>query len=310
MYKNKKIIVVSPVGRKQSLKCLFKEILKNKHVIDEHHLWMNTNIKDDLDFIHEYAENNKSFVKLKYGCTDLDPSQMTKADNVKHFYNYCIEPNTFYFKLDDDIIYIENCMFEKMAQYKIDNPNTFLIYPTILNNCWCTYFLVKNKAIDAELCTICDIDWYRELKNNRELIKNSTKIMSDNLDEPKAKDFLPEYVYLSPLYWKNPYFAETLLNLSYNLIKNNKLDSLNIKNILLDYEPISINCIMWAGENFAKFDGNVKCYGDEPWLAVFYPLQHNEQNVMLGNTRCVHYAFWPQKAHLDTTDILEKFYEI
>lgn len=310
MYKDKKIIVVSPVGRKESLKSLFKNVLNNRHVVDEHHLWVNTNVKSDLDFINEYAESYPDFVKLKYGCSQLDPTQMTRADNVKHFYNYCIEPNTLYYKMDDDIIYIEPGMFEKMAQYKIDNPDTFLIYPTIINNAWCTHFLRKNNKLNIPVCKVCEEDWYTEFNRYRELIKNSPKIMSDNLEEPKVKDFLPEYIFLSPLYWKDPLFAEFLLNTTYQLIKQNSLNVLNIDTIKLDYEPISINCIMWSGENFAEFDGNVKCLADEPWLAVFYPLQKNKQNVMLGDVRCVHYAFWSQRTHLDTTDILTKYYEI
>ena len=310
MYKNKKIIVVSPVGRKESMKSLFKNVLQNKNIVDEHHLWVNTNVQSDLDFINEYANKYPNFVKLKYGCSKLDPSQMTRADNVKHFYNYCVESNTLYYKMDDDIIFIEPGMFEKMAEYKINNPNTFLIYPTIINNAWCTYFLVKNKKLNAPLCEICDKHWYSEFNKRREFIKNSEKIMSDNLNEPKVKDFLPEYIFLSPLYWQDSIFAENLLNLPHDMIKNKTLDHFNIADIKLDYEPISINCIMWAGENFAEFDGDIKCIADEPWLAVFYPLKYDKQNVMLGNTRCVHYAFWSQRQHLDTTNILQKYYEI
>lgn len=310
MYKNKKIIVVSPVGRKESLRSLFKNIVQNNHIVDEHHLWVNTNVQSDLNFINEYANKYPNFVKLKYGCSQLDPNQMTRADNVKHFYNYCTEKDTLYYKMDDDIIYIEPGMFEKMAQYKIDNPDTFLIYPTIINNGWCTYFLKKNNVLNVPMCSICDVEWYKEFNKHRENVKNSPMIMSDNVNEPKVKDLLPEHIFSSPLYWGNPKFAEWLLNYVYDLIKDKKLSSLDIKNINLDYEPISINCIMWSGENFAEFNGDVKCVGDEPWLAVFYPLQHNKQNVMLGDIRCVHYAFYPQREYLNTTNILGKYYEI
>lgn len=284
--------------------------MKQRHVVDEHHLWVNTNVTSDLQFITDYANKYPDFVKLKDGYTKLDPTQLTKADNVKHFYNYCVEPDTLYFKMDDDIIFIEDGMFEKMAQYKIDNPNTFLIYPTIINNAWCTYFLVKNKKLNTEMCNVCDKDWYEEFNKYKDMIKSSPKIMSDNLEEPKVKDFLPEYIFLSPLYWRDPVFAQNLLGLFYDLIKTNNIKHLDIDTVLLNYEPVSINCIMWAGENFAEFNGNIKCVADEPWLAVFYPLQHNKQNVMLGNTRCVHYAFYPQREYLDKTDILEKYYEI
>ena len=187
MYKGKKVIVCSPVGRKESMKCLFKEVLKQKHIVDEHHLWVNTNVQEDLDYINDYAEKNPDFVVLKYGCDELDPTQMGRAHNVKRFYNYCIEPETFYFKVDDDIIYIEENTFETLSQYKIDNPETFLTYPTIINNYWCTHFLRKYDAIDVPECVVCDRTWYPDFEKARESMKSCSGTMSDNLDEPKPK---------------------------------------------------------------------------------------------------------------------------
>lgn len=307
MYKNKKIVVCSPVGRKASMKCLFKEIIKHKDIIDEYHLWVNTSVDEDLDYINNFAEENSDFVQLKYGCEELDPTQMGKAHNVKRFYNYCIEPNTFYFKVDDDIIFLENNIFEVLSQYKIDNPETFLVYPMIINNYWCTHFLRKYDAIDVPECRVCDGSWYTDFENAREAMKNCPGTMSDNLDEPKPRDYIPEDRIMSPLYWYDPQFAYQILNNTYEYIVKNKLSDLDIPNIDLDYEPVSINFVMWSGEDFAKFDGNVKSVDDEPWISMFYPLKFDLKNVVVGDTRAVHYAYWPQRNYLDTTDILSKY---
>ena len=90
MYKGKKIIVCSPVGRKESMRCVFKQVLEQKHIVDEYHLWVNTNVQEDLDYINEFAEANPDFVTLKYGCDELDPEQMGRAHNVKRFFHYII----------------------------------------------------------------------------------------------------------------------------------------------------------------------------------------------------------------------------
>lgn len=307
MYKGKKIVVCSPVGRKESMKCLFKQVLKQRNIIDEHHLWVNTVVQDDLDYINEYAEEYKDFVVLKYGCEELDPEQMGRAHNVKRFYNYCVEPDTFYFKVDDDIIFIEDNTFEVMSEYKINNPEIFLLYPTIINNVWCTHFLRKHDAINVPECPMCDQTWYSDFERVREDIKNSSYIMSDNLDEPKLTQFIPENRVMSQLYWYDSGFAHGMLANTYDYIVSGKLKDLDIPNINLDYEPVSINFIMWSGEDFAKFDGNVKSLDDEPWLSMFYPLKYDLKNVMLGNIRVVHYAYWPQRNYLNTTDILEKY---
>jgi len=307
MYQDKKIIACSPVGRRESMKCLFKQILKNRHVIDEYHLWVNTDVKEDLDFIYEYAKQNPDFVKLKHGCDPLDPEQMGKSHNVKRFYNYCVEPNTFYFKIDDDIIFIEDGTFEKMIQYKVDNPKTFLVYPIIMNNSWCTHFLRKNKAIDVPECPVHDHTWYVDFERSKEEMKNTDQTLSDNLDEPKLRNFIPEDRVISHLYCFDPYLAYDILNNTYEYILENKLSDLDIPNIVLNSEPVSIQFIMWSGEDFAKFDGDVKSLDDEPWLATFYPIKNDLKNSIVGSTRVVHYAHWPHRQYLNTTDILKKY---
>jgi hypothetical protein len=310
MYKNKKVIACSPVGRKESMKCLFNSMLKHKNIVDEYHLWVNTTVEEDINFINDFYEKNKDFVHLKYGCETLDPNQMGRADNVKRFYNYCVEPDTFYFKIDDDIIFIENGTFEKLIDYKIENPETFLTYPVIMNNYWCTHFLRYFDAIDVPECPICSDIWYKLFDQVKDSMRTTDQTMSDNLEEPKPRDFIPENHFFSPLYWKDPEFAYQILKETYNCIIENKLNDLDIPNIVLNYEPVSIQFIMWAGEDFAKFNGDVKSVGDEPWLSMFYPMKFDLKNSVVGNTRVVHYAYWPQRDYLNTTDILSSYEKI
>jgi hypothetical protein len=310
MYKNKKVIACSPVGRKESMKCLFNSMLKYKNIVDEYHLWVNTTVEEDINFINDFYEKNKDFVHLKYGCETLDPNQMGRADNVKRFYNYCVEPDTFYFKIDDDIIFIEDGTFEKLIDYKIENPETFLTYPVIMNNYWCTHFLRYFDAIDVPECPICSDIWYKLFDQVKDSIRTTDQTMSDNLEEPKPRDFIPENHFFSPLYWSNSEFAYQILKETYNCIIENKLNDLDIPNIVLNYEPVSIQFIMWAGEDFAKFNGDVKSVGDEPWLSMFYPMKFDLKNSVVGNTRVVHYAYWPQRDYLNTTDILSSYEKI
>lgn len=308
MYKGKKLIACSPVGRKSSMQCLFKHVLNNRYILDEFHLWVNTVNEEDLKYINEFADAHPNFVQLKYGCEKLDPEQMGKSYNVKRFYNYCVEPDTFYFKIDDDIIFIEDGTFEKLSQYKLDNPNTFLTFPFIINNPWCTHYLRINGHIDIPECPVCSYSWKIDIDNARDLIKTSPSVMSDNIYEPKLEDFIPEDRVISWLYCFDPSIAYNLLNSFYNKIIQNKLSDWNIDNIILDnYETVCINFVMWAGEDFANFGGDVKSVGDEPWLSTFYPCKFNLKNAIVGNTRVAHYAFWPQRTQLNTTDIIEKY---
>ncbi len=303
MYKNKKIIACSPVGRKKSLECLFKAILKNKHIIDEYHLWINTVVEEDLEYIKKFHKENIDFVKLKYhkNKKGFDPN------NITEFYKYCTKKDTFYFKIDDDIIFIEDGTFEKLAQYKLDNPETFLTYPTIINNYWCTHFLRKHGALMIPECFICNTLWYEIFNKINPLIRLSDKIMSDNLDEPKLTDFISENYFFSILYWRDPQFAYTLLGKTYEYITGDGLKQLDIPNIMLEYEPVSTNFVMWSGEDFLEFNGQVKSIEDSTWLSLFYPIKYGLTNSIVGNTRVVHYSYSTQKSLLDKTKMLDYY---
>ena len=58
-----------------------------------------------------------------------------------HFYKKCVEPNTIYFKLDDDVVWMEPGLIEKMVQFRIENPHYFLVSPLVINNSLSTYLL-------------------------------------------------------------------------------------------------------------------------------------------------------------------------
>lgn len=311
MYKGKKLVACSPVGRKSSMRTLFKHILNNRHILDEFHLWVNTHNQEDLEYINQFANQYSNFVKLKYGYGEVIDKYVGTSYGVRRFYNHCVDPNTFYFKIDDDVIFIENGIFEKLAQYKIDNPETFLTFPLIINNPWCNHFLRLFGKMDIPECTGTMQYWASDFENCKHLIKSSSSVMSDNLYEPKLEDFIPSDRVISRLYCYDGNFAYDILNKFYQKIVENKLTDLNIENIILENcESVCINFVMWDGKDFAKFNGDVKCYGDEPWLTTYYPCKFDLKNAIVGNTRAVHYAYWSQREYLNTTDILEKYASI
>ena len=52
MINNKKVCICIPVGRKRYLEILVKYLLKQKDVVDEIRLWVNTRNVQDLEYIH------------------------------------------------------------------------------------------------------------------------------------------------------------------------------------------------------------------------------------------------------------------
>jgi hypothetical protein len=311
MYKGKKVVVVSPVGREQSMKILFPYILSNKGIVDEHHLWVNTSDENDLKFINDYYESNKDFVVLKEGCTELWEDQKGRSSNVKHFYNYCIEKDTFYFKIDDDIIFIENGLFEDLIDFKLENPEYFLLYPLIINNTWCTHYMRENEVLDIQESEICSKLWtfyYDKISDN---LRSLSETMSENLDEPRLAKVIPEKALLCPIYWGDTTFAYNLLNLFQEVYREGKIEELKIPNIILNkHESASINVCCWQGSDFKQFGGDVRSSEDESWLTTFYPAYVNKKNVIVGSKIAVHYSYYTQRSELNKTDILSKYYEI
>jgi len=298
MLKNKKIICVSPVGRKRYMEILFPYILKNKHIIDEYHLWFNTKNSEDASYIRSFAEANKNFVKI----IENDSQYLGKVDNVKFFYKYCTDPDTIYIKIDDDIVFIEDGTFEKLVNFKINNPHYFLVYPMIINNHWCSYFLKEKGIIDNHSSTLND--W----KNNFDKVRAQ---MSIKTSEPRLHHFLKPEQILCNHFWGNGEVAYNILNNFIKDVKENNIGKYKIGNIeLVNKESCSINFICWEGETFKEFNGNVESLEDESWLTTFYPLYSNQTNCICSDSIVVHYSFYIQREYLDKSDILQKYKEL
>ena len=141
MYRGHKIIVGVPSGRREFLSNLVK-YFHNNHVIDEVHMWVNTNNKKDIDFIDNLC-GEELFTKVECpNKIETRPNQTYTHLAVSEFYQLCVDPKTIYFKVDDDICYIEPGTFEALADFVLDT-DCCVVFPTIINNSICTNVLQK-----------------------------------------------------------------------------------------------------------------------------------------------------------------------
>jgi len=67
-----------------------------------------------------------------------------------------------------------------------------------------------------------------------------------------------------------------------------------------------IGVMAWAGENFARFGGQVGP-ADEKELTQRIPQLLGMPLRLAGKALCSHYAFSHQRGHLDTTDVLDQY---
>jgi len=189
--------------------------------------------------------------------------------SIYSFFKNCKQYDTVYVRFDDDVVMIDDIdAFKSFLKFRIENSNYFLVYANILNN-----------AVISHL-------------HNRFGTINTDKGIAG-------------YSCLDNLGWKNPEFA---INLHNQILTKNDLKSFRFNKfwILHHYERVSINCISWLGEEFAKFDGIVG-QDEEQWLSSDKPKLISKKNVIFGDFVVVHYSFFTQRSEIDKTDILSRY---
>lgn len=264
-----KVVVVTPAGRRAYLEMLIPQILDLRPIVDEYHLWVNTTVPEDIEYMESMAKKHPKFIKL-YRL----PNGITPQGNatICHFFRNCIDPDSLYIRFDDDIIALDTPeAFSKFIDFRLRNPQYFLVYGNIINNC-----LVTN------------------------IHQRSGRM-------PIFHGRPAEYACTGDNGWRDPIIAECI----HRQVIENGLAAYRMGHIwrLQDFERVSINCISWLGSSFMEFNGEVGP-DEELWLACDKPKQLNRPNCIFGDFVCVHYAFHTQRTHLETTNILSQYKDL
>lgn len=263
-------IIVTPAGRSRYLKVLYKNLLKCRNEFTKWIIWLNTTNDEDIKYIQE-LEHNNDFIEIEYCNYPVDPNGSHTA-TICTFFKNCIDENSVYLRLDDDIVFIKPGSIKKIFDFRIDNPDYFLVFGNILNNSLVTYLYQK-----------------------KGLLSNFPKV-----------SYLCEDYYG----WQSSDFALSLHRYFLEVIESNQIDIFEIDNhVLSNYERCSINAISWTGKMFKEFDGVVSP-DEEVWLSSTKPCQINKKCIIFGDSLFVHYAFAPQRNLIDSTDLLSKYEKI
>lgn len=211
-----RIVCVTPAGRRRYLEIL-EAYLGDQPLVDEWHLWKNTNDADDIACIHEVAE------RVRYAKVVEPPLfPPTDARSICQFFTLAQDPGTIYIRFDDDICWIEDGFFEDFLRFRIAHPEFFLVYPFIVNNAFCTYMLQS----------------FGHVKLEDDEFKCSTGCMD-------------------PWGWGNGQVAEMLHKTHLEFVARGDRRFLDVPTRRFAGNRVSINCISWFGSEFAKFGGVV-----------------------------------------------------
>jgi len=260
-----KVEIVTPAGRQRYLEILFLHLKSQKADFDQWTLWLNTKNQSDIDFCKKLEKENEWIKTI-----DLD-TEWNGNSSISSFFKYAKNPDTIYIRFDDDIVWIEEDFIKKMSEFRIANPEYFLVYGNIINN------------------AIIDL-------------------IHQRMGALEYKNFEINYDCGDPIGWGNSDFAEMKHRNFFQKFESNNLNSYKFNKWELFFnERVSINCISWFGKDFE--DIGLMC-DEENFLSVEYPRLKNKLNTVYGGALCSHFAFFTQREKMDNTEILNEYKKI
>lgn len=263
MYQNYKIVVCTAAGRRRYMQYLVPQILCSD-LVDRYDIWVNTRNILDIEFFKLLAARYP-----KVNLVEQPDGMIDGIRSINAFYRRCIDVDTIYVKVDDDVIWLEPSLLEKMVKFRFEHSEYFLVSPLVINNALSTYLLQVHGKL--------------------------------RLNEYYGADCS------HPVLWESGKFAVELHQwfIEHYLLHGN-FNELHIGKHAWGLCRFSINCILWFGKDMKDFDGIVPG-DDEEFLSCIYPSIHGYSNCINGDAIVVHYAFGPQRVQLEKVGILEKY---
>lgn len=266
MYNNYKIVVNTAAGRRRYMQYLVPFIVAD-NIVDRYDIWVNTHNGADIEFFKRIA---RQYPKVNLV---MQPDGIVAGNTtINAFYKECCEEDTIYFKLDDDICWMEPDAIKKMVKFRVDNPQYFIVSPLVINNPICTYMLEATEKI---------------------------RLSKYQVVAPFSKTF-----------WRSGEFAYLLHDWFINhYIVSEDVNNIHIGKHEWGANRLSINAILWFGKDLKIINGIVPG-DDEDFLSALYPTKIGRCNCVNGDAVVSHFAFFPQREFLDKQHILERYGEI
>ncbi len=277
MFSNFRIVSFSPAGRKRNMALLDRFLRANRFLIDRHEWWVNTPDPDDQAFIHELVERYPDF----YSLAEVDVpytgfGQRVIVERLRRFYcERCQDARTIYLKIDDDFCFIGKDAIADLLEFRVAHPEYFLVMPPTVNSALQTHVVQRTSQLPRE---------------------------------PLHFGYSP----FDPGGYSSGAGAE--------LIHHAFLDAIN-RSLKApwtfprwefnEFERATIGATCFFGRDLAAFGGDVTD-DDEQFLSCVKPQELNRVNAVSPclpgrDAFFAHYAYAPQKEHLDSTDVLTSY---
>lgn len=271
MIESKRLVTITPVGRKKYIELLYPYLLRDSYIIDQHIFWITTEEKEDVAFAKELCSKYPSFFSMEWQRKDRIPDSKYYINDLYLTHN---ETNTVYVQLADDICWIDPCAIGTLAAFRIANPEYFLIYPLIINTSITTSIYQSMGIIPIYLSGY----WNWQDRHNLDL---------------KKCDGLAGHVIHESFFRKIDQGAET----------NLKLDKYHIS-----YDQfVSGQSFCWLGSDIMYFANPLNVY-DRDFLSCIEPKSLGKISCICGGSLMSHFSFSNQQNFLlDNTFVYNRY---
>ena len=258
-------------GRRQYVEILScyleKNLVENGGLLSEVIFVLKTNNKNDVSYLHQLVAQHPNVYSIK------------KASNLgwtfdTHYRN--LDPNRYYVKMDDDILYIHPNAIESMLAAKLDNPAAMFISANVINH---PDFGVLHLHLGA-------------------------LINVDGTLPTVPRTGLPDYN------WEKSEYAKLHHRSFLQHHKNKTLNSYVFP--IWDYNALAYN--RWS-INFFLFKGDeVRDVGpgdDEHQISITIPKKYRRHTLVVGSAIVVHFAYRPQRSSgLKDNDFIPEYRDL
>lgn len=268
MYRGQRVVSTTAYGRRRYVKLLAHYLLKLRGLIDEHHFWINTEDRADLEYVQGLAQQYPDFFKV---AQIAEPFNRKKpVPRISKFYTGYCEPDVLYLKFDDDIVWIDDGAVERLLAFRMDNLDYFAIFPNLVNNSLCSHLHQRMGLLP---------------------------------DRPRV-----EYKCAGKVSWKRWQTALACHESFLRLQADGELRRYAFSRWELhDFERFSINAMCWLGQDLAPYAARIR-KDDERWLTEYLPKMTGRPTCITGDSLMAHFAYFTQRTELEAnSDVLSRY---
>lgn len=276
MIDGQKIVAFTVAGRKRFMDLLVPHVMRDQAagIIDEWLLFNNAFKWEDSTYTEQIAAHLPWATAVKEvhapgpGQSPLTKFQWHPPNHICDVYqspHMKYGDGTIYVRLDDDVCYVDKDAITRLVKYRLEHPEPFLVYPTIVNNVHTSYHMQQAGVIPKE--------WGDVTSHFVDTVAHRNSDFVWNMHQ-KALGAIARGT----------------------LVEEFKLPS----GSFTDYDDgrLSINSFAMFGRDMAEM--NVPP-DEEGYIARVRPEELGRQNARCGDAVVIHFAFGWQTAYMDSS---------